>query len=98
MSLTVVSNKKNVKPRIMKFDISGGVQKHWVRNSPFFTAFANSFNLLFPEAEHYFARSVKPWLESIKNPSIKSDAKGFIGQESNHARQHTLFWDVMEEQ
>ncbi|MCO5233703.1 MAG: metal-dependent hydrolase [Chitinophagales bacterium] len=89
--------KSNIKVRNVKFEFSD-VPKHWILNNPFATHFVNSMHVVFPEGEKFFVRSVKRFEKEVKDQQLKSDIKGFCGQEGIHAREHQRFWDVMNEQ
>ncbi len=78
-----------------KFD---EVSKHWVLNNPILTHFINSMNIVFPEGERFFIRSVRKYSKLAKDPQLKRDIRGFCGQEGIHAREHEKFWEVMEDQ
>jgi predicted metal-dependent hydrolase len=43
---------------------------------------------LFPDGEDFFVRSVRRFRDSIKNPDLKRQVNGFIGQEAMHGREH----------
>ena len=55
-------------------------------------------NLLFPAGERFFVRSVYRYLDTIDDPVLKAQAKGFAGQEGRHAHAHERFFRVLEEQ
>jgi hypothetical protein len=57
----------------------------------------NSFNLLFPDAEKFFVRTVKQFLPKLSK-SLQEDAKGFIGQETMHSNEHEKLWSKLREQ
>jgi predicted metal-dependent hydrolase len=43
---------------------------------------------MFPEGEDFFVRAVKDHRDTITDPELLSQVKGFIGQEVNHGREH----------
>src|SRR5438876_8018303 len=43
---------------------------------------------VFPDGEDYFVRSVEAVRDRIKDPKLRQDVEGFIGQESMHGREH----------
>ncbi len=56
-------------------------------------------NLLAPDGEKFFIRSVKAFAEVYKNdPELKKRVDNFIGQEGTHYAEHQKFWDIMESQ
>ena len=84
--------------RQMHFIFPLGVDKHWLKNSPFKTHFFNSFTLLFPEGEQLAIRVFKRKLNKIKDLKLKQDVVAFIGQEGQHAVAHSAFWSTLRQQ
>jgi hypothetical protein len=72
--------------------------KHWFNNNPFATHFNNAFHLIFPDGEKFFIRSVKAYYSQIKDPVLKKQIDGFVGQEGTHFKEHQKFWKILEEQ
>jgi len=66
--------------------------------NPLATHFFNSLNLLFPDGERFFVRSVHDQLDKIEDRQLRADAKAFAGQEGQHAREHEAFFRVLEGQ
>ena len=84
-------------PRDLDVDFSQ-VPRHWLANSPVATGISNGVNMLFPHGERFFVRSVKYFLEQIDDPVLRSQVKGFFGQEGRHAHAHDEFNDVLRQQ
>ena len=57
----------------------------------------DGLNLLFPEGERFFMRAVRDGLNKIDSPDLKQQARGFFGQETQHAIEHEKFFDVLEQ-
>lgn len=77
---------------IRKFDGElSAVPKHWVANNAVGTAIINGINLLFPDGERFFVRSVNHFAEHVTDPELKGQIKAFFGQEGRHARAHDDF-------
>lgn len=93
--MEAVTNNIKVRNVDFKFD---QVPKHWVLNNPVLTHFINSMNIVFPDGERFFIRSVRKFSRQVTDPQLKKDIVGFCGQEGIHAREHEKFWEVMEEQ
>jgi predicted metal-dependent hydrolase len=62
------------------------------------THMANALHLLFPPGERWFARVTHRLLPHLDDPELIAAAKGFMGQEGNHARTHESFLAVLEAQ
>src|SRR5687767_10565580 len=74
------------------------VPRHWFANNAAATAIANGVNMLFPQGERFFVRSVKHYLEQIDDPQLRAQIKAFFGQEGRHAREHDRFNAILREQ
>src|SRR5262245_24420699 len=74
------------------------VPKHWLGGFAVPTHIANGVNLLFPEGERFFVRSVYHYLERIEDPALRAAIKGFGGQEGRHAKAHEDFFDTLRAQ
>ncbi len=86
-----------VVPRDLDVDFAA-VSRHWLANSPAATAISNGVNLLFPNGERFFVRSVKHFLGQIADPILRAQVKGFFGQEGRHAHAHDDFNAVLRAQ
>jgi len=71
---------------------------HWLDGRPGMTHMANALHLLFPPGERWFARAGHRLLPQLKDPQLIAEAKGFMGQEGNHARTHDTFLAVLASQ
>jgi hypothetical protein len=74
------------------------VPKHWFGGLAVPTHIANGVNLLFPEGERFFVRSVYRYLDRIEDPALRAAIKGFGGQEGRHARAHEDFFTTLRAQ
>jgi predicted metal-dependent hydrolase len=74
-------------PRDLDLDLSS-VPRHWLAGNAAATAISNGINLLFPQGERFFVRSVNHFLDDIRDPALRAQVKGFFGQEGRHARAH----------
>jgi hypothetical protein len=80
----------------MGFDFSE-VPKDYMNGSLAESHYFDGLNLLFPEGERFFMRAVRNGLNKIKDPDLKQQARGFFGQETQHAIEHEKFFDVLEQ-
>ena len=87
-----------IRPRKMNFPFGTEVPRLWFANSPLLTHLINGLNLLFPEGERFFIRSVKPYRKSIRDPELRRQVDGFIAQEVRHGIEHERFFATLEEQ
>ncbi|MEO5873571.1 MAG: metal-dependent hydrolase [Streptosporangiaceae bacterium] len=61
---------------------------HWIPNDPVATHLVNCFHLMLPTGEKWFVQCVVDALPEIKDEKLREEVKGFIGQETVHARAH----------
>lgn len=73
------------------------VPKYWFAGSPLATHFANGLNLVFPDGERFFIRSVKHFLGEIKDdPELLARCRNFFGQEGSHGHEHEGVFEALE--
>jgi predicted metal-dependent hydrolase len=74
-------------PRDPDVDLAS-VPRHWLAGNAAATAISNGLNMLFPDGERFFVRSVHRYLGQIQDPVLRAQVKGFFGQEGRHAHAH----------
>jgi predicted metal-dependent hydrolase len=89
------SRDSSIPVRKMSFDFSN-VPKDYLNGSLAKSHLFDGLNLLFPEGERFFMRAVRDGLHKIDNHDLKQQARGFFGQETQHAMEHEKFFDVLE--
>ncbi len=89
--------RRPIKPRSPKFDFDS-VPRHWFGGSAVATHIANGLNLLFPEGERFFVRSVHRYLSRIDDPELREAVRGFSQQEGRHANAHEKYFETLEKQ
>lgn len=70
----------------------------WFGDNAFLTFLFNGFNLSFPEGERFFVRAVHDHLPRVTDPELKLQARGFAGQEGQHARIHERLFGALRAQ
>lgn len=83
--------KANIPPRRMDFVFAEDTKRYWYKDSPFLTTFWTTLSTLFPEGETFFVDSVKNYRDQVKDPVLKAQVSGFIGQEAMHSKEHAAF-------
>ena len=73
--------------RQVSFDLTG-TPLHWIPGHPVASHVVSSYHLLFPEVERFFIDAFKEALPRIRDPRLREDVLGFIGQETMHANAH----------
>jgi uncharacterized protein len=79
-----------VPTRVMEFDSwLDDVPKHFARDGDIVMSHVLTvLSSVFPDGEDYFVRSVEAVRDRIREPRLREDVEGFIGQESMHGREH----------
>jgi predicted metal-dependent hydrolase len=80
----------------LQFDAS--IPRHWMNGNVFATHFFNGLNLVFPDGERFFVKSVHDHLDRITDPVLRRQAKQFEAQEGQHANQHEKYFDCLRAQ
>ncbi|MDX1458743.1 MAG: metal-dependent hydrolase [Marinobacter sp.] len=88
MTISSTPEGVSVTPRHLKFDVSDDLKSDWHSNDAFRTAFFNALSLQFPEGEQQFIDAVRHYRDRIDDPKLKTEIRGFIGQEGLHSREH----------
>lgn len=77
-----------IKPQRMGFEFGEKVPHYWLDNSYTLSHTMNALSVLFPQGEQFFVDSVRYYQDQIKDPKLKKDVRGFIGQEAMHSLEH----------
>ncbi|MFJ2749397.1 metal-dependent hydrolase [Streptomyces sp. NPDC087297] len=86
-----------INPRRVAFDWAG-TPLHWIPDEPTATHVINVLHLLLPAGERWFVKVLKQGLPLVTDPELRSDVKGFMGQEATHSVQHSYVLDHLAEQ
>lgn len=84
-----------VRPRDIRFTMDGACKGHWLGGDPVGTAVFNALSLTFPDGERLFIDAVRHYRPQLSGKLLE-DVKGFIAQESIHAREHHLLNDLID--
>jgi predicted metal-dependent hydrolase len=79
-------------------DFEQPIERFYFGGNPVKTHIFNALNLLFPDGERFFVRSVHDHEKDVQDPVLLRDIKAFAGQEGQHAHQHERFFAVLEQQ
>lgn len=86
-----------LRPRTMEFDLEG-LPRHWMAGMAVPTALGNALHLIFPMGERFFVRSVKHYLATIDDETLREQVRGFFGQEGRHAHVHEEVFKLLRAQ
>ena len=79
--------RPEIKARRVRFDWDK-TPVHWVPGDAQTTHTINVLHLLLPAGEKWFCDVYRQALPSVRDEALRSDVKGFIGQEAVHSRAH----------
>ena len=86
-----------IRVRAMGFPFDATIPRDWFFGNLVATQVSNGLNLLFPDGERFFIRSVKHYLEDVADdPELVARVKGFFGQEGRHGHEHERFNRILE--
>ena len=91
-------NPQQISPRRIAFQFGSQIPHLWFRNSSIMTQLLNGTNLFLPAFEAYMVRTVQGQLRHLPDPALRSQAKGLIGQESNHSQAHQHYNEILRHQ
>lgn len=86
-----------IAPRRVAFDWKA-TPLHWIPGEPTATHVINVLHLLLPAGERWFVKVFKEGLPLVTDPKLRSEVKGFMGQEATHSVQHSYVLDHLAEQ
>lgn len=88
-----------VRPRNPGIRFDESIPRHWFGGSGLLTQLANGVNLLFPEGERFFVRSVRYYMDQFADdPELFERVRGFCAQEGRHAKTHEDYFQLMRAQ
>ncbi len=82
-----------------EFPFDASIPRHWLGGNALATQFFNGLNLVFPDGERFFIRSVKDHMADLPADSpLRDQVRGFFGQEAHHTREHERYFDTLRAQ
>ena len=98
MSMQAKTSPHTIHVRQPEFDFDDTIPRYWFQDNPVITHNFNGYNLLFPEFERFFVRSVRFFKNQVNDPHLAEQILGFSGQEANHAQAHEGYFKVLRQQ
>ena len=74
--------------RISFAEPTAPLPKHFMAGDLVMSHVVAVLSAVFPEGEDYFVRSVRNYRDQVRDPALKAQVAGFIGQEAIHGREH----------
>ena len=90
--------RHSIPVRQPQFDFDSDIPRYWFNGNPVVTHNFNGYNLMFPEFERFFVRSVSYFRTHIKDPELLQQIHGFSAQEIKHAQAHQDYFRVLQRQ
>ena len=78
----------------MSFGLDAELPLYWAVSSKFMTHWHNALSTVFPEGEKFFIDSVRNFEAQIRDPALREQVRGFVGQEGHHTYQHRLLNEI----
>ncbi|MDQ3031010.1 MAG: metal-dependent hydrolase [Myxococcota bacterium] len=99
-ALPSAAPKRAIPVRAMGFPFAQAeIPSWWFFANPYPTHISNALNLLFPDGERFFIRSVKHYVDRIgDDPELLARVRGFFGQEGRHGHEHERYNKLLETQ
>ena len=90
-----IQRETPITPRRLRFNVPSTLPKYWNDNCPVKTHLLNAISILAPAFERLAIVSVLPFRDQIKDPILKEQLQGFIGQESAHGSEFIRYNQVL---
>lgn len=90
--------EREIVVRRIQFEYPDSLSAHWHPQRPELSQLINACSLLMPYLEPYLIESVREAIPQLPSEALQRDARGYIGQEANHFRQHRRFNDLILQQ
>lgn len=81
--------------RKIKFEFPEDFKAHWNPTKPELSQLANGASLLLPYMEPFIIDAIRKACEHISDPALLEEARAWMGQESQHFKQHRRFNDAL---
>jgi uncharacterized protein len=78
-----------------KFEFPEDFPTYWNRAKPEFSQILNGVSVVLPYFEPFIIDAIRKATDHITDPDLLKEAKAWIGQESQHFRQHRRFNEVL---
>lgn len=81
--------------RRIAFEYPDDLRAHWHPSRPEWSQMVNAASLLMPYLEPYLIEAIRDALPRITDASLAEEAKGYMGQEAHHYKQHRRFNELL---
>lgn len=84
-----------IQPRRMDFKFDESIPTWWFDDDVFKTLLLTAQSCTFPEGERFFIHAVRQYQDKLRDPVLRKQVSGFIGQEAHHGNEHTALNSFM---
>jgi len=84
-----------IRVRRVQFEYPDDLDPYWNAARPELSQMVNAASLLMPYLEPFLIDAVREALGEIRDPALREEAKGYIGQEAHHYKQHRKLNDLL---
>ena len=81
--------------RKLQFEYPDDLRAHWHPARPEWSQMVNAASLLMPYLEPYLIDAIRAALPAITDPALREEARGYMGQEAHHYKQHRRFNELL---
>jgi hypothetical protein len=92
------ADRHEIPVRKVSLPFGENIPRHWFGDNAMQTHIFNGLNLVFPDGERFFVRSVMDHVDQIDDPALLAQVRGFAGQEGRHAHEHERYFATMRAQ
>lgn len=81
--------------RRIAFEYPSDLKAHWHPERPEWSQMVNGASLLMPYLEPYLIQGIRDALPHITDEKLAEEARGYMGQEAHHYKQHRRFNELL---
>src|SRR5688572_13703747 len=81
--------------RRISFSYPDDLRAHWHPQRPEWSQMVNAASLLMPYLEPFLIEAIRDALPRITDPELAEEARGYMGQEAHHYKQHRRFNELL---
>lgn len=81
--------------RRIAFSYPEDLKAHWNPSRPEWSQMVNAGSLLMPYLEPYLIEAIREAIPRISDENLAAEARGYMGQEAHHYKQHRRFNDLL---
>lgn len=93
--MTVRKSPAGILVRRIAFEYPDDLKAHWHPTRPEFSQMVNGSSLLMPYLEPYLIQGIRDALPRITDEKLADEARGYMGQEAHHYKQHRRFNELL---